>query len=44
LKSDLYQWKNNFLPKEDKINPYVGAQYDFEKKAIFIFDELPLIN
>lgn len=40
MKSDVYQWKNKILPQKENINPYAGAQYDYDKKKIFVFDEM----
>lgn len=40
MKTDYYQWKNKILPQPDNLNPYSGAQYDFSKKKIFIFDQI----
>ncbi len=40
LSSDIYQWKNNVLPKKEKINPYSGSQYDLESKQLIVFDEV----
>ncbi len=40
IASDYYQWKNKILPQTDTINPFHGAQYDFDKKKIFIFDQI----
>ncbi len=39
LLSDIYQWKNNILPKKETKNPYAGAQYDLENKHLVIFDD-----
>ena len=40
MASDYYQWKNKVLPQTDTINPFNGAQYDFDKKKIFVFDQI----
>ncbi len=40
LLSDIYQWKNNILPKKETKNPYAGAQYDLENKHLVIFDDV----
>lgn len=40
MQADLYQWKNNLLPKNDSINPFVNSHYDFDKKKIYIFNEI----
>jgi len=40
MEADLYQWKNNLLPKNDSTNPFAGSQYNFNKKRIYLFDEL----
>ncbi|EKE10864.1 MAG: hypothetical protein ACD_15C00191G0010 [uncultured bacterium] len=40
MQSDLYQWKNNLLPKKDSINPFAGSHYDFSEKKIYLFEEL----
>lgn len=40
MEADFYQWKNKILPQRDNINPYRGAQYDFTKKELFVFDEI----
>lgn len=40
MKTDVYQWKNNLLPKNDLINPFVSSHYDFNEKKNYIFDEL----
>jgi hypothetical protein len=42
IDADLYQWKNDILPKEDKINKFSGAQYDFSKKKLFVFDDIEI--
>ena len=40
MQTDLYQWKYNLLPKPDTTNPYAGAQYDFETKKLFVFNDI----
>lgn len=40
METDYYQWKNKILPQTDTLNPYNGSQYDFDKKKIFIFDQI----
>jgi len=40
IEADHYQWKNNILHKRDKINPFNGTQYNFDKKKVFIFDQI----
>ncbi|MFC1723940.1 hypothetical protein ACFL0V_07420 [Nanoarchaeota archaeon] len=40
MSADAYQWKKKILPQNDKINPFAGASYDFNKKRIVLFDEV----
>nr|MBA4405400.1 hypothetical protein [Nanoarchaeum sp.] len=40
LESDAYQWKNKILPQTDKVNPYAGAHYDFNKKKLCLYHNL----
>ena len=42
LESDVYQWKNKILPQNDKVNLYAGAQYDFDKKKLCVFNDITL--
>lgn len=39
LKSDLYQWTNSILPKDEQINQFAWAHYDYSNKQIFLYDE-----
>ena len=39
LHSDIYQWKNDMLPKPEQKNPYAGAQYNLSVNHLVIFDE-----
>ena len=40
MEADLYQWKNNLLPKKNKINPFVCSHYNFDQKKIYLLDEI----
>jgi len=40
MASEAYQWKKKILPQPDTLNPYNKCQYDFNKKKLYIFDQL----
>ncbi|HBV58030.1 MAG TPA: hypothetical protein DEB73_02075 [Candidatus Magasanikbacteria bacterium] len=40
MEADLYQWKKNWLPKKDSVNPFVDSHYNFNEKKIYRFSEL----
>lgn len=42
LYSDVYQWKQNILPKPDKINPYNSGQYDFASKKFWDYNDVQI--
>ena len=39
ISADAYQWKKKILPQKDNINPFRGAQYNFDKKALNRFND-----
>lgn len=41
FEADLYQWKNNILPKNQEYNnPYGAAHYDLDSHILYKFDEI----